>query len=421
MKPRQIEALGERLGPFLAKFEDCFATARGRAHLRTYVEGQLGPLERKSVEPMADAAGIPPRSLQEFLSLLRWDEDAVRDRVQSLVARRAHQGEEIFILDETSFAKKGDATACVQRQYCGATGKVDNCVVTVNLAYADGNFHTLLDTDIYVPEETWAADPKRRKKAAIPESVVYRPIHEIALDQIEHARRQGVRARWVTADERYGSIPAFLEAIETWGLQYVLEVPRSSAGWTAKPPLRAVPERRGAGRPHEAGRLSDDASNKTRRAEELVEEDAALARKPWTAYRVKDTFKGPEVWEVKETAFYQRRGRGAPPGYASPALRLIVARNVLDGALKYFVSNAPPQVPMTTLLRIAFERWRVERCFEDAKQEVGMDQFEVRRWGSIRRHLILAMASLLFLALERERSRGGKERVTVDLAAAARR
>ena len=131
MNPDQIEALGERLFPYLAKFKDCFATECGRAHFQTYVQGQLGPLERKSIEPMADAAGIPPRSLQEFLSLLRWDEDGVRDRVQSLVAQRAHHGEEIFILDETSFAKKGDSTACVQRQYCGATGKIDNCVVTV--------------------------------------------------------------------------------------------------------------------------------------------------------------------------------------------------------------------------------------------------------------------------------------------------
>ena len=420
MNPDQIEAMGERLGPFLAKFEDCFATVRGRAHLRTYVEGQLGPLERKSIEPMADAAGIPPRSLQEFLSLLRWDEDAVRDRVQSEVARRVHHGDEIFILDETSFAKKGDDTACVQRQYCGATGKVDNCVVTVNLAYASGDFHTLLDTDLYVPEEAWAGDLDRRKKAAIPDSVRYRPIHEMALDQIEHALGQGVGARWVIADERYGSIPAFLETLETWGLLYMLEVPRSASGWTTKPPVRVDPRRKGAGRPREVDRLSDDAP-KTRRADELLATDAAFARKPWTAYRVKDTFKGPEVWEAKETTFYQRRGRDAAPGRASPALRLVVARNVLDGVIKYFLTNAPASVPMTTLLRIAFERWRVERCFEDSKQEIGLDHFEVRRYGSIRRHLILALVSLLFLALERARSRGGKDGVSVDLAVAARR
>lgn len=378
----------------------------------------MGPLERKSIEPMADAAGVPPRNLQEFLSLLRWREDAVRDRVESLVARRVHEVEEIFILDETSFEKKGDDTACVQRQYCGATGKVDNCVVTVNLAYASGDFHTLLDTDLYVPEKMWASDERRRKKASIPATVRYRPIHEMALDQIEHARRQGVTARWVIADERYGSIPTFLETLETWGLQYMLEVPRSAAGWTSKPPVRTDSRHDGAGRPRAVDRLADDAP-KTRRAEELLAEDASFARKPWTAYRVKDTLKGPEVWEVKETTYYQRRGRDAPPGYASPALRLIVARNVLDGELKYFLSNAPT-APMRTLLRIAFEGWRVERCFEDAKQEIGLGHFEVRRYGSIRRHLILSLVSLLFLALERARSRGGKDGVSVDLAASAR-
>ena len=219
---------------------------------------------------------------------------------------------------------------------------------------------------------------------------------------------------------RLDRIPAFLEALETWGLLYMLEVPRSLPRWTEKPPLRTASAHGGVGRPSEPGRLSDDAP-KARRAEELVEEDAALARSPWTAYRVKDTFKGPGVWEVKETSFHQRRGRGAPPGYLSPPLRLIVARNVLDGVLKYFLSNAPPSVPLATLLRIAFKRWRVERCLEDAKGEIGMDHFEVRRWGSIRRHLILAIVGLLFLALERERSRGGKDRVTVALATSARR
>lgn len=308
----------------------------------------------------------------------------------------------------------------MQRQYCGATGKIDNCVVTVNLAYSDGDFHTLLDTDGYVPEQSWAVDADRREKVGIPKSVRYRSIHEIALDQIEHARRQGVAARWVTADEPYGSTPVLLEALETWGLLCVLEVPRSSPGWTAKPPLRTASARGGVGRPSEPGRLSDDAP-KAKRAEEFVEEDAALGRRPWTAYRVKDTFKGPEVWEVKETTFYQRRGRGVPPGSVSPTLRLVVARNVLDGVLKYLLSNAPPSVPMATLLRIAFERWRVERCVEDANGEIGLDHFEVRRWGSIRRHPILAIVSLLFLALERERSRGGKDGVTVAVAASARR
>ncbi len=420
MKANQIEALGERLGPFLSQFEDCFATSKGRAYFQLYVEGQLGPLERKSIEPIADAAGIPPRNLQQFLSLLRWDEDALRDRVQLCVARQARQGEEIFILDETSFAKKGDDTACVQRQYCGATGKVDNCVVTVNLAYAAGDFHTLLDSDIYVPEATWANDAKRRRKASVPESARYRPIHEIALDQIEHARSRGVGARWVIADERYGSIPEFLETLETWGLQYVLEVPRSSPGWTNPPPLRASSGTPRVGRPPTADRIAADAP-KARRAEDLVVSDPKFARTPWIAYRVKDTFKGPEVWEAKETTFCQRRGRDEPPGRVSPRLRLIVARNVLDGQIKYFVSNAPKSVPITTLLRIAFERWRVERCFEDVKQEIGLDHFEVRRFGSIRRHLLLSLVSLLFLALERERIGGGKDGVSVDLAASARR
>src|SRR5438045_8957547 len=118
MHPHQIEALRPRLDEFLAEFAPFFATRNTRAHFRTYVEGQLGPLERKSVEPIADAAGVSSRNLQEFLSLLTWDEDAVRDQIQRRVARDRGDGESIGLIDETSFAKKGTATACRHGHAC---------------------------------------------------------------------------------------------------------------------------------------------------------------------------------------------------------------------------------------------------------------------------------------------------------------
>ena len=390
MKPEQIEALRPRLDAFLGEFAPFFATRNTRAHFRTYVEGQLGPLERKSVEPIADAAGVSSRNLQEFLSLLTWDEDAVRDQIQRRVAREHQSGEQIGLIDETSFAKKGTETACIQRQYCGATGKVDNCVVTVHLAFCSGEFHTLLDSTIYVPKETWAEKPKRRKKVGIPKEVVYKPLHEIALDQIERAKMNGVRLDWIGADERYGEVPDFLETLEGWGLRYVLEVPKGLTGWTSRPPCDGE------------GRLAHDAT-KARSLDEIVAHGRALRTTNYRAYHVKDTMKGPDVWEVKEIAFFQhRRGRVSPP------LRLIVARNVLEGTRKTFLTNAPAAVPLETLLRVAFSRWRIERCFEDSKGEIGFDHFEVRRFGSIRRHLTVGMVSHLFLAEEADRQRGKK-------------
>lgn len=390
MKPEQIEALRPRLDDFLGEFAPRFATRNTRAHFRTYVEGQLGPLERKSIEPIADAAGVSSRNLQEFLSLLTWDEDGVRDDTQRKVAREHSGPENLGILDETSFAKKGTETACVKRQYCGATGKVDNCVVSVHLVFASGEFHTLIDSVLYVPKE-WAEDTKRRRKARIPDDVVYKPIHEIALDEIERARMNGVRLDWIGADERYGEVPDFLETLEGWGVNYVIEVPPGVTGWTCRPPTLEGSEK-----------LAEDAE-KPKPLAQVVEHGYAVRRAAATPYRVKDTLKGPEVWEVKEAPFFQhRRGR------VSKKLRLLVARNVLDDERKFFLSAAPDSVPVETLLRVAFSRWRIERCFEDSKGEVGFDHFEVRGYRSIRRHFTLSMVSHLFLAEQVERLRGKK-------------
>ncbi len=389
MTPEQIERLAPRLDAFLGEFAPHFATRNTRAHFRTYVQGQLGPLERKSVEPIADAAGVSSRNLQEFLSLLTWDEDGVRDAIQKRVARDHRGTENIGLIDETSFAKKGSETACVQRQYCGATGKVDNCVVSVHLGFAADEFHTLLDSTLYLPQ-SWAKDGKRRTKVGIPKNLVYKPLHEIALDQIERARGNEVPLDWVVADERYGEVPEFLETLEGWGLLYALEVPSGMTGWTQRPP-------RGEG-----DRVAATAPA-ARSIREIVEHGHAVRKAPAVAFRVKDTLKGPEVWEVKEVEFFQHRS-----GRCSPPLRLLVARNVLDDTRKTFVSSAPRRVPLATLLRVAFSRWRIERCFEDGKGEVGFDHFEVRRYGSIRRHLTVSMVSHLFLAEEADRRRGGK-------------
>lgn len=377
----------------------------GRHHLRTYVEGQLGPLERKSIEPIADAAGIPPRSLQEFLSLLRWDEDAVRDRIQHIVARK-HRGEEnVGIVDETSFHKQGNMTACVQRQYCGATGKIDNCVVSVHLAFSnETGFHTLIDSTLYLPEDSWHRNRARCRAAAIAKEVVYRPLHEIALEQIRHATANGVPLEWICADERYGMVPAFLDGVEKEGLFYVVEVPKGLTGWTQCPEVwpdreHAPPESQGL---RAFPRLAEDAPS-AKTIEEIARHSYAIRQQPWVAFHLKETLKGPEVWEVKSCAFFHHRD-----GRASGPLRLIVARHVLDGTTKFFLAHAPADASIQTLLRVGFTRWRVERCFEDEKGRIGMDHFEVRRYGSIKRHLIVSMVSHLLLAEQHERMRGEK-------------
>jgi len=171
----KLEELRSRLDDFLARFDDCIKTLPSRRHLRTYVNGQLGPLERKSVEQIALEADVPVRSLQEFLEIHRWDEAKLARRVRRIVSERHADPEAVGVIDETSFPKKGRHTVGVQRQHCGATGKLDNCVVTVHLAYAAKDFATIVDGDLFLPEHTWANDPERRRGAGIPDEVTYRP------------------------------------------------------------------------------------------------------------------------------------------------------------------------------------------------------------------------------------------------------
>lgn len=191
---------------FLDEFDGCFCQIRTRSYLRVYVSGQLSDLDRKSVEPMADAAGVPPRSLQEFLGLFKWDEAALRERLQRRVAARHADPNSVGVIDETSFAKKGEKTACVPRQHCGRLGKTENCVVSVHLGYVAGDFHTLLDGELFLPEETWHNQRVRCRAAGIPDDVVYRPKWRIALEQVRRALGNGVRFAWLTFSPAWRTI-----------------------------------------------------------------------------------------------------------------------------------------------------------------------------------------------------------------------
>jgi SRSO17 transposase len=378
------------LDGFLKQFDDCIGTRPSRAHLRTYVGGQIGGLPRKSIEPMALEADVAPRTLQEFMGLHRWDHDAMRGRVQQLVMRDHADESAIALIDETSVAKKGDKTAGVQRQHCGASGKTDNCVVTVHLGYAAGEFAALLDGDLYMPEESWSNNAARRDEAGIPKDVVYRPKWRIALDLLERSLQNGVRFKYLVADEFYGRAKPFRDGAAAMGLRYVVEIPCNIHGWTKAPRLTA-------GRKGNLRLAGNEIG--ARRVDGLW-----LRGGPsWEAFHIKDTEKGPVVWDVRSTPFFPKTGR--LPGAAH---WLLVARNVLTGELKYFLSNAPAGTPVEALLNVAFSRAIVEQLFENAKSEIGFDHFEVRHYLPLQRHLVLSAVSLLFLMEQAQKLRGGK-------------
>lgn len=371
MNAKELLKLKPKLEGFLSRFDDCFSYTPSRKHLLTYVHGQLGPLERKSVEPIALDAGVPPRSLQEFLSIHRWREDAVAKRIREIVRLEHSSRGAIGIIDETGFPKKGKKTPGVQHQYCGQTGKTDNCIVMVDLGYVAEDFHCLVDCDLYVPE-SWIKDEERRREARIPEELKFRTKGQIALDLIRRTMADGVPLEWITADELYGRDKNFRNGLDSMGLLYVVEIPCSLMGWT---------------------KWLAKNEESARRVDELWPRGGPS----WELYRVKDTGKGPEVWDCRVSRFITQECDAK-----AKECWLLVAQNVLSGEVKYFLSNAPEDIKPEVILKVAFTRWRIERIFEDGKGEVGMGHFEVRNYLSLKRHMIITMLSFLFLARSTE-------------------
>lgn len=391
------------LDRFLGRFADCFGDCRTREHLPVYVSGQLSDLDRKSVEPIAKRADVPPRTLQEFLSLHDWDHRRMRDRVQQIVVAEHGGPHSIGLIDETSMVKKGTKTPGVQRQWCGHLGKVENCVVTVHLGYVQGDFQCLLDGDLYLPE-SWAADRQRCRRAKIPDDVLYRPKWRMALDLYDRAVANGVQLEWLTFDEHYGGKPEFLRELTRRRQKYVAEVPKNVVGWLREP--RVVRPRGGRTKPRLAAR-----SPRARRLDGLLRRHAALRDQAWTQYRIDDREQGPSVWEVKHAWLWLKNQEGLPEG----PVHLIIARHVLrEGEVKYFISNASPETPVATLLLVGLTRHRVERCFEDQKGELGLAHYEGRTYCGLMRHLVLSCVSYLFLAravLRRAEKKPGMDRV----------
>ena len=265
-------------------------------------------------------------------------------------------------------------------------------------------FHCLLDGELFLPE-SWSNDRERCREAGIPDDMVYRPKSEIALELYDRAHGNGVKFAWVTFDEWYGAKPAFLPGLNARGQYFVGETHGRFVAWADKPAVTSRPFRRsGRGRSRKTPRLTAN-SPKSRYIEDLVQHKKVFTEQPWEKWHLRDGEKGPMVWEVKRATIWAK----GEDGFPTDPWQLIVCRNVMNPAeVKYFISNAPPETPTSTLLLVAFSRWRVERCFQDDKGEVGLDHYEGRRYSGLKRHLILSAVSLLFLARMNQELRGKK-------------
>ena len=416
MEVADIKAIGRKLKKFLSQFDDCFGRSEPRSNLETIVQGQLSDLERKSLEPIALAAGVPPRTLQLFVSSGYWDHERMCDQLQRTVATGHAHPRSIGLIDESGNPKKGTETCGAYRQWCGNVGKVDNCVVGVHLGYSVGDFQCLLDSDLFLPKER-AQDMEHREKTKVPEDIIFRTKPEIALGQVKRALKNGIRFCSLTFDELYGRSRAFLDGLTELGQNFVGEIPCDYVGWTQRPQTLIKPsaaELRKKGRKRHFPRLSRK-SLPACEVRNLTKHSPVFTRQNWEPYRIKDGEKGPIVWEVKSAPFYRKEGQDSLPKQTHT---LIIARNVLNpDEIKYFLANQSlqsPHVTLNDLLWVAFSRWPIERCFEIGKRDLGMDHFEVRSWAGIHRHFYISQLTQLFCGQVQQALREKNSRTTVS-------
>lgn len=394
MNADQIRSLQPALAALLGRFRPCFKREQTFRHCERYLLGLMTDLKRKSIEPIALAAGVPVRTLQEFLAFFDWDEQRVTRLLQQLVMEEHASESAIGVLDSSGHAKQGRKTPGVQRQWCGETGKVDNCVVGQHLLYTDNHptnpFRGVLASDLYLPK-SWDQDRERCRAAKIPDEVVYRPKWQIALDQVAEAQRNGVRFSWLTFDEEYGGVPMFWFCLDALGQRGIGEVPKSFRCWPTLPHYH-----------------SGQRAHAAKRVENVCRHSPLFTQQPWRRMTIKEGTRGPVVWDVKAGRVHLLDTSTGVPQPTDRKYWLIVARHPTTGEIKYFVSNAPASATLQEMMTVAFGRWHVEKWLEQAKQEAGFGAFEVRTYRSLIRHWLCSRLAMYFLADQTQRLRGEK-------------
>jgi SRSO17 transposase len=370
--------------------------------LASYCTGLLLPGDRKSVEPMAariapGEVGAKHQSLHHFVAKAPWDEAELLSAVRTFVLPKIEKDAPIraWIIDDTGIPKKGKHSVGVARQYCGELGKQDNCQVAVTLSVASDLASLPIALRLYLPEP-WANDKARRAKAGIPDGIEFQTKPRIALDQVRQAIADGVPKGVALADAGYGNDTAFRSGLTDLGLEYVVGVQGSMTVWA--PGTQPLPARAWSGRGRRTKLLRRDSNVKPVKVSELAK---SLARRAWKTVRWREGTKGDLV-----SRFAHLRIRPSHRDYwrAEPwpeEWLLIEWPEGEDAPTKYWLSTLPAGTPIATLVDTAKLRWRIERDFQDLKQEIGLDHYEGRGWRGFHHHAALSIAAYGFLVAER--------------------
>jgi len=366
-------AAGEIVDPdrWQAEFEDLagrvgarFGRVETRRTARKMLVGMVSELPNKNCWSLAEHAGDrSPDAMQHLLSAAVIDEGGLRDDLRDYVIEYLGDREATLVVDETGDLKKGTMTVGVQRQYSGTAGRIENCQVAVYLTYATTAGHAFIDRALYLPK-SWSTDPARCAEAGVPEQVGFATKPALAGRMIIDALDAGIPARWVSGDEVYGGDPKLRAALESRDTGYVLAIACSHRVTTASGQVRAYTLAKG------------------------------LPKRAWQPLSAGDGAKGPRLYDWAWITIDPDTTTAAP-GYRW----LLVRRNQRTGELAFYRCYNPSPATLARLVKVAGRRWSTEENFQTAKTLTGLDQHQVRRWGSWHRWTLLAMLAHAFLTV----------------------
>lgn len=430
-----IPDFAAELAAYHAHFAPFFRRSEQRVWAAAYLRGLLtADVPRKNIEAIAlrlfgaeDGVGSTVRALQQFVGEGGWDDAAILAAHQRLVEETLGEDDGVLIIDGSDFPKQGKHSAGVARQWCGHSGKKDNCQAGVFLGYASRKGYTLLDRRLYLPACWFTPDYARRWQACrIPNGTPFRTKHELAAELVEQVQAEWrIRARWVVCDEGYGDDPTTLDRFAASGLWYLAEVPRDTQVWllvepdghTPRPrPQRWVPPQKPSrkGFAPRRERVHPDSPAKS----PLDQYAAQIPPERWQRYRVLEGSKGPLVADFAAVRAVAVRNK--LPG---PEVWVLFRRKVdpesVDPELKVYLSCAPSETSLDELVRVSGMRWPIEACFAEGNGELGLGHYELRFWRGWHHHMTMVILAHHFLVRLQKRlnqREGGPQAASLALA-----
>jgi len=398
--PKEISALDKQLDRFLADVIAPLGRSERRHWAKIYLQGLLLDGERKSIEPMAGrVGGADVQSLRQFVGQSPWAVEAVQRGLARMVVDLLAEPE-VWMIDETSFPKAGDASVGVARQYCGALGKIANCQVAVSLHWSTSQASCPLGWRLYLPE-VWLA-PDKRAEGKIPEDIVYRSKNQLALDLVDQVLGWEVPRLPVVADSAYGNDFDFRSGLRERGLQYAVAVEPGTKVWTSDPAQAPVAASKATGRPRQYPALKDLPEAKT-----LLKVAQELPRQAWHNMTWRQGTKGPMHSRFAQVQVWAAHGwsRQEHPARVMEWL-LIEWPEGADAPCDYWLAQLGEQpVGLRRLVKTARSRWRVELDYRELKEELCLDHYEGRHWLGWHHHVTLVSLAFAFLRTEQARAK----------------